>query len=128
MRRTVEDPAWPRGRHGAVLERDLSVDHDERDASRVLVRLVEGGFVANSFGIEDHDVGLHPLPKYPAVRQAEALSRVRRHLANRILERHRLEIADVSAEHARKRSIAARMWTRPSEQYHLPIRRHHRCR
>src|SRR4051794_25996398 len=127
-RRAVQDPARPCLRHRPVFDRDLAVDDDPADPFRIRMRLFERRRVADRGGVEHGDVRLHPLPQHAPVRQADALRRERRHLADGVLERDRLQLAHVAPQHAHERPVAARVRAGDAEHRHLPVGSDHRRR
>ena len=99
------------------------------DALGVLMRLLERREIADRRGIEDRDVGLHPLAQHAAIGEADPLRRKRRHLAHRVLERDRPSARARSGPSTRdERAVAARMRARLAEDRHLPVGSDHRRR
>src|SRR5688572_22101911 len=72
----IEYSTGPRGCHRPVLERNFTVDDDDRHALRVLVWLLECRGVMNGGRVEDDNVGLHALSKDAAIHEADALCRI----------------------------------------------------
>src|SRR5262245_47327961 len=127
-RRAVENASRTSRGHLAVLERNLPIDDDLRDPFGILMGFLEGRKIPHRERVENRDVGLHSLAQHAAIRKPAPLRRKRGHLADRFLERNRLELSHVTAEHSRERAVAARMRVRLAEDRHLPIRPDHRRR
>ena len=90
-------------RVAVVIQHHLTVDDYVLDADVVLKRFGVGRFIENSIGGKDRDVGKRSGLQSSAILQSE-LGRVeRRHLANGILKRQQLQLADVSASARRLR-------------------------
>ena len=85
-------------------------------ALRELVRLLEGGEVANGCGIEDDDVGPHALFEDAAIGEAHALSGQGAELADGILQSERVLLADILAQDAREGAVGARVRMLLAEQ------------
>ena len=70
---------------------------------------LERGSVADGRRIEDGDVGHHAGPQDSSIGQPDASGGTRSHLANGLLEREQMLVANVGTENARKRSPPAGM-------------------
>src|SRR4051812_42282379 len=110
--------AAPRARAGELTlpQHDLSVHDHVLDADGRLVRILERGAIGDGLRIEHGDVGEHARTNQPALAESNALRGERSHLSHRVLERHELLFAYVTAEDPRERSVRARMRANVSER------------
>src|SRR5215510_2065049 len=92
-----------------MLEGAGPIDPDVSHTLRQAVRFLEFRQVPDSYGVEDHDVGVVPGTEEATVAEAEAGRHRRAHLADGVLQRDHPLIADVPSEDARVAAVSTRM-------------------
>ena len=93
-----EMPPGPRARVLAGLDDRHAVHEHLVDALDVGERVLERRAVGEAVEVEHDEVGRHARPQLAAIGEAEVLRGHRRHLADRLLERQRPDLADVVRE------------------------------
>ena len=101
---------------------------DHKTVERLFKRFEKAGDHAYAEKRRITDQIIEELSKHAAIHETDALSWIRGHLPNGILEAQGVELTDISTEHARERSVAAWMGIRSAEEDNLPIRCDHRRR
>src|SRR5437763_14962494 len=105
----ANDDAGPLAGMTHVVENDLAVHDDRRDADRILERIGERRAVGDRGRIEDDEIGGESFLDRAAVGDVELLRGQAAHLVDGLFERDDALLADVLAEDARKRAEIARM-------------------
>src|SRR5579864_3462431 len=105
--------AWRRARMLSMPDDARPIYPHVEDARRELMCVLEGGAVCDSPGIEEYHVGIAAGTQQPTIMKAEACSDCPAHLADRLLQRQQLLLADVLRQHAWVGSIRA--WMRRSQ-------------
>src|SRR5688572_28733663 len=100
--RSVERPARALVGDGALRDYRTSVDEDMPDADRVVVRILERGFVLNGCRIEQHEIGKHAGTDQTAIGNADPNGGLRSHLAHGVFQRQEFLITHIVSEYARK--------------------------
>src|SRR6266550_8220251 len=106
---TPKAPARARVRNLPFPQNHLPIHQNVLDADRSLMRLLERRAVDHGRRIEHCDVGEHPGLQEPAIGEAHALRRERRHLAHGELERKELLVARIVAKDPREGTVGARV-------------------
>src|SRR5947199_294217 len=100
----ANDDAGPLAGMTHVVENDLAVHDDRRDADRILERIGERRAVGDRGRIEDDEIGGESFLDRAAVGDVELLRGQAAHLVDGLFERDDALLADVLAEDARKRA------------------------
>src|SRR5437763_16990809 len=92
-----------------VINAELSVDNDEGDAFRVLIRIIKRRTVAHGLRVEDSNVRISAFAQQAAILQADTRGGQASHLVDGFFECEQMLVAGVTREGARVRTPAARV-------------------
>src|SRR5207249_10511304 len=118
--RSAQDLTGQRVRHFSARDHRHAVHEHVFHPRRKLMRVLERREILDLFRIEDDDVRPEAGLEHAAVGEAHARGGQRRELANRVLERERVLLADVLPQDAGERPVRPGVWMLESEQ---PVRR-----
>ncbi len=110
-KRAPKNPSRRAGIELPGIHDHIAIYDHIRNSARIAVRILKGGLVTDRFGIKQRQIGEISFTNETAQPQIKLCCRHPGHLGDCVFVGKELCVPHVFAEHARKRSIHARMMT-----------------